>query len=442
MAILLPKSVADAAQAQRVGGFGASGSLADAGPAPSAPRITGFAPPTAPGPFVTPRLAPAGPFVAPQTPQGGSTALPPVSPAPVPGGPGATTVGATPQIPVVQPQLRDPLTGQIRYAGSVFGRALGKFNEPGSFIPGGNQIQREIAKAPAVGQFAADDVTTVVGLFGVLACVLGGFVLSHGKILALWQPYEFLIIAGGALGAFIAGNSLATVKASMAGALGLLKGPTYREGDYLDLLSLLHDLFNKIRRDGMLTLESDIESPTESELFNAYPALVKEHHLIEFLTDCLRLMIGGNLDPQELETLLDAELDLHHREREEPSHAVQVMADSLPGFGIVAAVMGIVITMSSLGGGETDQIGEHVAAALVGTFLGILLSYGVAGPIASAMGGRAQEDGKAFECVKVALIATLRGYNPKVAVEFARKTLPARGRPTFLGLAERLKKAH
>ncbi len=284
-------------------------------------------------------------------------------------------------------------------------------------------------------------VTSVVGLLVVVVCVLGGFVLSHGKILALWQPYEFLIIAGGAFGAFVAGNPFATVKASLAGMMGLLKGPTYREQDFLDLLALLHDLFNKVRKDGMLSLESDIEAPAESALFNAYPALVNEHHLIEFLTDCLRLMVGGNLDPHELEMLLDAELDLHHQEQEAPSHAVQVMADSLPGFGIVAAVMGIVITMSSLGGGDTSQVGEHVAAALVGTFLGILLSYGVAGPIASAMANRAREDGKAFECVKVALIANLRGYNPKVAVEFARKTLPAKGRPNFLELEEHLKSA-
>ncbi len=284
-------------------------------------------------------------------------------------------------------------------------------------------------------------MTSVVGLVTVVACVLGGFVLSHGKILALWQPYEFLIIAGGAFGAFVAGNPLATVKAAMAGVAGLLKGPTYREQDFLDLLALLHDLFNKVRKDGMLSLEADIEAPGESALLNAYPSLVKEHHLIEFLTDCLRLMVGGNLDPQELETLLDAELDLHHHEQEAPSHAVQVMADSLPGFGIVAAVMGIVITMSSLGGGDTSAVGEHVASALVGTFLGILLSYGVAGPIASAMANRVREDGKAFECVKVALIANLRGYNPKVAVEFARKTLPAKGRPNFLELEEHLKAA-
>lgn len=280
---------------------------------------------------------------------------------------------------------------------------------------------------------------TVIGLVVVLACVMGGFVLSDGHILALWQPYEFMIIAGGATGAFIAANSLDNIKAAFAGALALVKGPTYRKQDLSDLLMLLHDMFNKVRKEGMMGLEADIDAPEESTLFNAYPRLVKEHHLIEFLTDCLRLMVGGNMDPHELEMLLDAELELHHQEQEAPAHAVQVVADALPGFGIVAAVLGIVITMASLNGGDTSAIGEHIARALVGTFLGILLSYGFVGPIAAAMQHRAGEDGKAFECVKVALIANLRGYNPKVAVEFARKVLPAKVRPTFMQLEDHLK---
>ncbi len=280
----------------------------------------------------------------------------------------------------------------------------------------------------------------IVGSIIVLSCVFGGFVLAHGHLAALWQPFELLIIGGGALGAFITSNPGHIVKGAFGEALKLLKGPTYRKQDFIDLLALLHDLFNKVRKEGMMALEEDIEDPESSALFRKYPRLVKEHHLIEFLTDCMRLIVGGNMDPHELEHLLDVELETHHEEQEAPAHAVQNMADALPGFGIVAAVMGIVITMSSLAGPSAD-IGEHIAAALVGTFLGILLCYGFVGPVGSAMEARAIEDGKPFECVKVALLANLRGYNPKVAVEFARKTLPAKARPNFLDLEEHLKAA-
>ncbi|NII11507.1 flagellar motor stator protein MotA [Oleiagrimonas sp. C23AA] len=278
----------------------------------------------------------------------------------------------------------------------------------------------------------------IVGTIVVIACVLGGYVLSHGQIAALWQPYELLIIFGGAFGAFLTANSGDIVKASFRDMIGLLKGAKYKKQDFVDLLSLLHDLFNKVRKEGMMGLEEDIENPDNSKLFNNYPRLIKEHHLIEFLTDCLRLMVGGNMDPHELEALLEVELETHHHEQLAPSHAVMKMADALPGFGIVAAVLGIVVTMASLSGG-TASIGEHIAAALVGTFLGILLCYGFVGPMATAMENQASEDGRAFECVKTALLANLRGYNPKVAVEFARKSLPSKVRPSFQDLEEHLK---
>lgn len=278
----------------------------------------------------------------------------------------------------------------------------------------------------------------IVGTVVVISCVLGGYVLSHGHIAALWQPYEWLIIVGGAMGAFLTANSPQIVKASLRDALSLLKGPAYRRQDFVDLLSLLHDLFSKMRKDGMMGLEEDIDDPERSLLFNSYPRLVKERHLIEFLTDCLRLMVGGNMDPHELEALLELELDTHQHERLAPSHAIMKIADALPGFGIVAAVLGIVVTMASLDA-DTARIGEHIAGALVGTFLGILLCYGLVGPVGTAMENRVLEDGRAFECVKTALLASLRGYNPKVAVEFARKSLSARERPSFQDLEDHLK---
>lgn len=278
----------------------------------------------------------------------------------------------------------------------------------------------------------------LIGAVVVLVCVLGGFVLSHGQILALWQPYELLIIGGGAVGAFLSANPPKVVKAALSDAVGLLKGPKYKKQDYVDLLSMLYDLFSLIRKEGLLGVEEHIEDPQTSTLFSAYPRLLREHHLIEFTTDCLRLMVGGNMNPHELEQLMDVELETHHHEAIAPALAMTKLADALPGFGIVAAVLGIVTTMSQLDG-DTSRIGMHIAGALVGTFLGILLCYGFIGPLGAAMENRVQEDGKAFECVKIALLANLRGYNPKVAVEFARKVLASQSRPRFQDLEEHLK---
>ena len=278
----------------------------------------------------------------------------------------------------------------------------------------------------------------LIGAVVVLGCVLGGFLLSHGQMLALWQPYELLIIGGGALGAFLSANPSKVVKAAARDALGLLKGPKYRKQDYVDLLAMLYDLFSLMRKEGLLSLEQHVEDPQSSPLFSAYPRLLREHHLIEFTTDCLRLMVGGNMNPHELEQLLEVELEAHHQEVVAPALAVTKLADALPGFGIVAAVLGIVTTMSQLDG-DTSRIGMHIAGALVGTFLGILLCYGFVGPLGAAMENRVQEDGKAFECVKIALLANLRGYNPKVAVEFARKSLSTNTRPGFQDLEDHLK---
>lgn len=278
----------------------------------------------------------------------------------------------------------------------------------------------------------------LVGTLVVLGCVLGGYVMSHGNLLALWQPYELLIIFGGAAGAFLAANPAKVVKASAREVLGLMKGPTYTKQDYVDLLALLYDIFGVMRREGVLGMEPHIEDPSSSAVFSAYPRLLRERHLVEFITDCLRLVVGGSMEPHELEALLDAEVENHQHEAEAPAQAVARMADALPGFGIVAAVLGIVTTMSNLGG-DTTQIGAHIAGALVGTFLGILLCYGFIGPVASAMESRAREDGRAFECVKVALLGNLRGYNPKVSVEFARKVLSAHARPNFQDLEDHLK---
>jgi chemotaxis protein MotA len=279
----------------------------------------------------------------------------------------------------------------------------------------------------------------IIGSVVVVGCILGGFVAEGGHLLALWHPFEVLIIVGSATGAFLISNPMKVVKAAFGGALALPKGARYKRADYVTLLQLLYDILVKIRKEGVMAIERDTEAPHESPLFKKYPHVLADYHMVEFITDCLRLIVGGNLDPQELETLLEYELETHHKECHEPAHAVQKVADALPGFGIVAAVLGIVNTMASLEGADTATIGHRVGAALVGTFLGILVSYGFVGPIAAAMEYIAAEEAKAFEVVKMALVASVRGYAPPVAVEFARKLLYSEVRPTFADLEAHLK---
>jgi len=277
---------------------------------------------------------------------------------------------------------------------------------------------------------------TLIGSVVVLLCVCGSFLMEGGSLLLLWHPGEVIIIVGSAFGAFVTSNPIKVVKGSFAAALGLVKGPRYKREDYVELL---YDILVKIRKSGMLAIEADIEQPAKSKMFTDYPRILADHHMIEFITDCLRLIVGGNLDPHELESLLEYELETHHQEAQQPAHAVQRVADALPGFGIVAAVLGIVDTMASIDGADTGTIGRKVGAALVGTFLGILIAYGFIGPIAAAIEHRVHEEGKAFEVVKMALVASVRGYAPPVAVEFARKLLWSDVRPTFADLENHLK---
>jgi chemotaxis protein MotA len=279
----------------------------------------------------------------------------------------------------------------------------------------------------------------IIGFVTVIASVLIGFLASGGKLLLLWHPFEVVLICGSALGAFIASNPVKIIKNTGTDIVALFKKPVYDREAYLDLLRLLNDLLNKLRKEGVMGIEADCERPTDSAIFKRYPKILADHHMMEFICDCLRLIISGNLDPHELESLLEYELETHHTEAHQPAHAMQQVADALPGFGIVAAVLGIVNTMAALDGADTATIGYKVGAALVGTFLGILVAYGFVGPLATALQHRADEESKAFEVVKMALVASLRGYPPKVAVEFARKLLFSQVRPTFADLENQLK---
>ena len=280
----------------------------------------------------------------------------------------------------------------------------------------------------------------IIGTLVVLGSVMGGYLAGGSSLLLLWHPLEIVIICGAALGAFLISNPIKVVKNAFIGALNLVKGARYGREEYIQLLKLIYDILVMARKEGVLAIERHIEDPEQSDIFKKYPIVLADHHMMEFITDCLRLISGGNLDPHELESLLEYELETHHHEAAEPAHAVQKVADALPGFGIVAAVLGIVTTMASIEGASTAEIGHHVGAALVGTFLGILVAYGFVGPIASAMEAKANEEGKAFEVVKMALVASVRGYPPPVAVEFARKLLFSTVRPNFKDLEQELRK--
>ncbi|WMS89001.1 flagellar motor stator protein MotA [Pleionea litopenaei] len=278
----------------------------------------------------------------------------------------------------------------------------------------------------------------IIGVIIVVAAVLGGYVLSHGQLIALWQPFELLIIGGAAFGAFVIANPMKTTLEVFRRLPKLLGSSRFNKYLYLELLAMLYDLFNVMRKEGLIAIEAHIEEPKTSNVFTKFPLIRKDDKAIEFICDYLRLMIIGDMTAYELENLMDAELETHHHDQLAPGMALGKVADALPGFGIVAAVLGIVITMQSLGG-PPEEIGYHVAAALVGTFLGILLAYGFVGPFATAMEHRAHEEAQYFECMKAAIIATVNGVPPQVAVEFGRKTLPHKIRPGFQELEARVR---
>lgn len=248
------------------------------------------------------------------------------------------------------------------------------------------------------------------------------------------------MIGGGALGAFVAGNNGKAIKATLAALPTIVKGSKYNKQLYLELITMLYDVLSKIRKEGLMSIEADIDDPHQSALFAKYPNVVSDHHLTEFVTDYLRLMVNGNMDAFQMENLMDNEIETHHHEEHVPIHCVAKLADGLPAFGIVAAVMGVVHTMESVGI-PPAELGKLIAAALVGTFLGILLAYGFVAPIASLLEQKLDESSKTYQCVKVTLLASLNGYAPQLAVEFGRKVLYSTERPTFLELETHIKES-
>ena len=279
----------------------------------------------------------------------------------------------------------------------------------------------------------------IVGYVIVMGSVFGGFALSGGHLGALFQPLELLMIGGAAAGAFFVGNTGKAIKATLKTLPTVLKGSQYSKEMYMDLMALLYDILAKVRKEGLMTIEGDVENPGQSPLFAKYPRIVADHHVLEFMTDYLRLMVGGNLNALEIENLMDNEIGTHHQEGEVPIHCIARLGDAMPAFGIVAAVMGVVHTMESVGI-PPSELGMLIAHALVGTFLGILLAYGFVGPLASALEQKLHESSKMLECVKVTLLASLNGYSPALAVEFGRKVLYSTERPSFLELEAHVKR--
>lgn len=280
----------------------------------------------------------------------------------------------------------------------------------------------------------------IIGYLVVLGSVFGGFALSGGHLAALLQPLELLMIAGSAAGAFLVGNDSKVIKATVKAIPSLFKGSKFTKKRYLELLAFMFEVLAKIRREGMMSIEKDIENPEQSVLFNKYSGLLADEHLVEFISDYLRLIVTGNMDAFQIENLMDNEIDTHHHEGSMPVHAIQKLGEGLPAFGIVAAVMGVVHTMESVGI-PPAELGILIAHALVGTFLGILLAYGFIGPLSGLLEQKVDESSKMLQCVKVTLLASLHGYAPAIAVEFGRKVLNSTERPGFLELEEYVKQA-
>jgi chemotaxis protein MotA len=271
---------------------------------------------------------------------------------------------------------------------------------------------------------------SIIGIVVVFGAVIGGFLMEKGKMPVLIQPAELIIIGGSALGTVLVANPLPLIIKIFKSALGVISGSPFTRESYTESLKMLFDIFQFARKSGMAKLEEDIEAPEKSAVFSKYPKLVKDHHILNFICDTLRTAVAGVVAPHDLDAMVEADIDIHHHASAAPVRALTTVADALPGLGIVAAVLGIVITMGALGG-PPEQIGEKVAAALVGTFLGILLSYGVINPLASNLEKIVDAESQYYQALRAGLMAFAKGMAPMIAVEFARRSVPHDMRCSF-----------
>jgi chemotaxis protein MotA len=280
----------------------------------------------------------------------------------------------------------------------------------------------------------------IIGWLVAMVCIFGVFIGHGGNIGVVLTalPFEMTTIGGAALGAFLANNQMKVVKATAKGLGDCFKGSKYTKARYMELMSLLYDILQKARKEGLMAIEKDVEDPHNSPLFQKYPTVGHDHHVVEFITDYLRMMVSGNLNAHEIESLMDSEIETHHHEAHAAVGALQRLAGALPAFGIVAAVLGVVNTMGSVGQ-PPAVLGGMIGSALVGTFLGILLAYAFAEPLAGLLEQKVDEAGKELQCIKTTLLASMQGYAPQVAIEFGRKVLYSTERPSFSELESHVK---
>ena len=270
----------------------------------------------------------------------------------------------------------------------------------------------------------------IVGILVVIGAVLAGFLMEKGPVAVLVQPSEFVIIAGAALGTMLAANPLHVLKKIIGSLMGVLKGSKYSKPRYVEALRMMFSLFNKARKGGLVAIESDVEEPEKSTVFSKFPDFLANHHARDFVCDTMRMAITGGASPLDVDQMMELDMEVHHASAHQPVSALSTVADSLPGMGIVAAVLGVVVTMSALGG-PPEEIGHKVAAALVGTFLGILLCYGVVGPMAANLAKLVDDEHAYYHVLRVVMLSFLKGMSPTLAVEMARRAVPEHVRPSF-----------
>ncbi|HQS02718.1 MAG: flagellar motor stator protein MotA [Halothiobacillus sp. 24-54-40] len=281
-------------------------------------------------------------------------------------------------------------------------------------------------------------MTLIIGWLIISGAVIGGFLAAGGHAAVLFQPFEYLMILGAATGAFVAANSGKTIKATLGGFGTAIKGSKYNKALYMETLALLYNIFTRARKEGLMAIEEDIEDPQNSALFKEAPKVLADHHALEFITDYLRLMVSSTLDVHQIDNLMDIDIDTHHQEASLPGNNIAKMADAMPAFGIVAAVLGVVHVMESVSL-PPAELGKLIAAALVGTFLGIFVSYGYISPVANNLEHKVNDSTKYYQSIKASMIAFMNGYPPQVAAEFGRKVLFSSERPGFQELEEFLK---
>ncbi|MCU0577888.1 MAG: flagellar motor stator protein MotA [Desulfobacterota bacterium] len=281
-------------------------------------------------------------------------------------------------------------------------------------------------------------MNAIIGALIVAGCVIGGYVLSHGNLHVLFQPYEFLIILGAAIGGLLICSPFKLLKEILRSLKTVVAPKHFDSKKYIEVLSLLYEIFNKMRKEGIIAIESHVEEPSKSEIFKRYPEILKNHRTLDFVCDSLKILLSIDIPPHEFDNLLEVDIEANAEESSHPFHRMAKVADSLPGLGIVAAVLGVVITMGKINE-PPEVLGHHIGAALVGTFLGVLLSYGFVGPLATLMEHQVKEETSYYHVIRIALVSYVARSIPQIAIEFARRAIPESERPSFSELEKIMK---